>query len=55
VGEIFDIAKGLTPDGSDAILVINANVNRVSDIWLEGEKSFMDGVDLAVFNCGVGA
>jgi hypothetical protein len=55
VGEVFVVAKGLATDGSDTILIIDADVDGMSDIWLKGEKGFMNGVDLAVFNSNVRA
>jgi hypothetical protein len=55
VREVFIVAKGLTPNGSYAVLVIDTDVNRMSNIWLKGGEGLMDGVNFAVVDCSVGA
>jgi hypothetical protein len=55
VGEIFVVAEGLASNGTDAVLVVDTDVVGVGGIRLKGGKGFMNGVDFAIFNCGIRA
>jgi hypothetical protein len=55
IGEIFVVTEVLASGGTDAVLIVNADVDGVGDIRLKAGKGFIYAVDFANFNCGIGA